>query len=190
MIAVHFVTGNNNKFEETRAIVGDLVNLKQIDIDLPEIQGDFDEIINEKLNYALDRMHNNCWIMVEDTSLSFEAMGELPGPYVKWFLKTIGNEGLVKMLKGFDNNRATARCAFGIGKKRPGEREKHFVYGEDYGTIVPPREIEGKKAFGWDPIFQPDDSEETYAEMDIMQKNQVSQRAKALRNLRMKLSIL
>jgi hypothetical protein len=50
--------------------------------------------------------------MVEDTSLCFNAMGGLPGPYIKWFLKKLGHDGLNRMLAGFEDKTAYAQCIF------------------------------------------------------------------------------
>ena len=50
--------------------------------------------------------------MVEDTSLCFNAYGGLPGPYIKWFLKNLGHEGLNTMLAGFEDKSAYAQCIF------------------------------------------------------------------------------
>lgn len=51
-------------------------------------------------------------VIVEDTCLCFNALGGLPGPYIKWFLKKVGPEGLFKMLQGFDDHTATAMASF------------------------------------------------------------------------------
>ena len=51
-------------------------------------------------------------VMVEDTSLCFNAYGGLPGPYIKWFLKNLGHDGLNRMLAGFDDKTAYAQCIF------------------------------------------------------------------------------
>ena len=51
-------------------------------------------------------------VIVEDTCLGFNAMKGLPGPYIKWFLKSIGPEGLHKMLAGFEDKSATAMATF------------------------------------------------------------------------------
>lgn len=51
-------------------------------------------------------------VMVEDTSLCFNAMGGLPGPYIKWFLAKLGHDGLNKMLAGFEDKSAYAQCVF------------------------------------------------------------------------------
>ena len=51
-------------------------------------------------------------VMVEDTSLCFNALDGLPGPYIKWFLEKVGHEGLNKMLAGFGDYSAYAQCTF------------------------------------------------------------------------------
>ena len=57
--------------------------------------------------------------MVEDTSLCFNAYGGLPGPYIKWFLKNLGHEGLNKMLAGFEDKSAYAQCIFAYSPGGP-----------------------------------------------------------------------
>ena len=99
--------------------------------------------------------------LVEDTSLCYNALQGLPGPYVKWFLDKLGHEGLNKMLAGYDDKSAYAQCVFAYVDGPNGE-PKVFV-GTTDGKIVPAR---GPTDFGWDPVFQPDGFEETYAEMD------------------------
>ena len=51
-------------------------------------------------------------VMVEDTSLCFNACGGLPGPYIKWFLAKLGHDGLNRMLVGFEDKTAYAQCIF------------------------------------------------------------------------------
>lgn len=57
--------------------------------------------------------------MVEDTSLCFNAYGGLPGPYIKWFLKNLGHEGLYTMLAGFEDKSAYAQCIFAYSPGKP-----------------------------------------------------------------------
>ena len=117
--------------------------------------------------------------LVEDTSLCYNALEGLPGPYVKWFLDKLGHEGLNKMLAGYDDKSAYAQCVFAYVDGPNGE-PKVFV-GTTDGKIVPAR---GPTDFGWDPVFQPDGFEETYAEMDKAVKNSISHRYRALDKFR------
>ncbi len=98
-MAIHFITGSKNKLAEIQAILGDV---EQLDIDLPEVQElDAHKIIRAKLEEALN--HKKEAFIVEDTSLYFDALKGLPGPLIKWFMKTVGNEGLFKIADAFGN---------------------------------------------------------------------------------------
>lgn len=93
---VYFVTGNANKLREFNEIIGELKNHKfeNLSIDLPEYQGQSSaEIAREKCLTALRIA--NAPVFVEDTSLCFNALGSLPGPYIKWFYAKLGSEGSI-----------------------------------------------------------------------------------------------
>ena len=152
---IYFITGNKNKFEEARTIIP---NLEQLDIDLPEIQElDSRKIISEKIKEAF--RHKKGEFVVEDTSLSIECLNGLPGPFIKWFLQTIGNEGIYKITENLGNFNAEGKVVLGYAKN---EKEIHFFEGVQKGKIVPPT---FKTNFGWDPIFQPEGSEKSFAEL-------------------------
>jgi len=171
---LYFITGNKNKFEEVKAILGDV---EQLDIDLSEIQDiDAKNIIRAKLLEAMN--HKEGTFIVEDTSLYLDCLKGLPGPLIKWFLKTIGNEGLASLAEKLDNNKAEAKTIIGYAKSRD---EIEFFEGSISGTIVVQV---GTSGFGWDPIFQPDGFDKTFAEMTAEEKNSVSMRKIAVEKLR------
>ena len=93
------------------------------------------------------------------------------------FEKT-GHEGLNKILAGYEEI-GYAQCVFSFSEE-PGAPVHTFV-GRTHGTIVPAR---GPNAFGWDPIFQPEGFDETYAELDKSIKNSISHRFRALEKLK------
>ncbi|XP_072130359.1 inosine triphosphate pyrophosphatase [Mobula birostris] len=176
---VVFVTGNAKKLEEVVQILGDkfpftLVSKK---IDLPEYQGEPDEISIKKCQEAAREIQGP--VIVEDTCLCFNALGGLPGPYIKWFLSKLRPEGLYKMLTGFEDKSAYALCTFAYSTGNLEDPVKLFR-GKTLGKIVDPR---GPRDFGWDPCFQPDNFDQTYAEMPKALKNTISHRYKALREL-------
>ena len=177
---IKFITGNNGKFKEVQTI---LPNVEQLDIDLPEIQEiDAREIIRTKLNAAFE--HAEGEFIVEDTSLYLDCLHGLPGPLIKWFLKTIGNEGLVELSEKFGNDIAVAKTIIGYAKDR---NEIHFFEGSINGKIV---KSEGGSGFGWDPIFLPDGQSKTFAQMSGSEKSLLSMRTTAARKLKDFLSSL
>jgi inosine triphosphate pyrophosphatase len=179
---ITFVTGNKKKVEEIKRILMggdtelpfDIVNQK---IDLPELQGDPLEIVREKCRLAVKEVNGP--VLTEDTSLCFNALNGLPGPYIKWFLEKCGHDGLNRMLDGFDDRSAYAQTvmAFTTGPGKPIE----LFDGRTDGCIVRPR---GSLDFGWDPVFQPEEGKGlTYAEMSKEEKNEISHRAKSMAKL-------
>ena len=176
---ITFVTGNAKKLEEVRQILGgeDLAfTLVSQKVDLPELQGEPDEISREKCKLAAQAVGGA--VMVEDTSLCFNALCGLPGPYIKWFLEKTGHVGLNNMLAAYDDKTAYAQCIFAYCDG-PGT-EVHTFVGKTDGKIVPAR---GPLDFGWDPVFQPDGYETTYAEMAKAEKNKISHRYRSLAKL-------
>ena len=90
-------------------------------------------------------------VFCEDTSLCFNALGGLPGVYIKWFLTKLGHDGLNKMLSAYEDKSAYAQCIFAF---TPGPHEEPQIFvGRVPGKIVPAR---GPTDFGWDPVFEPD----------------------------------
>ena len=86
------------------------------------------------------------------------------------------------MLAGFEDKSAYAMCTFGYA---PGPDQEVILYcGKCPGHIVSPR---GPNSFGWDPCFQPDGYDQTFAEMDKSIKNNISHRALALQDLKNRL---
>lgn len=83
------------------------------------------------------------------------------------------------MLAGFEDKSAEAVCTFAYCGG-PGEEVKIFQ-GRTAGKIVPAR---GPAKFGWDPVFQEEQSGKTYAEMEKDEKNTCSHRGKALAKVR------
>ncbi|GMN63777.1 hypothetical protein TIFTF001_032867 [Ficus carica] len=170
---VTFVTGNAKKLEEVRAILGNSIPFQSLKLDLPELQGEPEDISKEKARLAAVQVNGP--VLVEDTCLCFNALKGLPGPYIKWFLEKIGHQGLNNLLMAYEDKSAYALCAFSFALG-PNTEPITFL-GKTPGKIVPPR---GPPDFGWDPIFQPNGYEQTYAEMPKEEKNKISHRYKAL----------
>lgn len=173
-MALYFLTGNQGKLAEAKAIVPEIEGL---DIDLPEIQEiDAHKIIEAKLKAAF--VHQSGEFIVEDTSLYFDGLKGLPGPLIKWFLETVGVEGLYKIAQAFGIQKASAKTIIGYAKD---PQNIQYFEGTIDGIVVAPR---GDQGFGFDPIFLPDGYDQTFAEMGVEEKNKISMRRVAFIKLK------
>ncbi|XP_022919053.1 inosine triphosphate pyrophosphatase [Onthophagus taurus] len=176
---ISFVTGNAKKLEELNAILGESFPYKIIsaNVDLPELQGEIETISINKCKEAYKHVKGP--VIVEDTCLCFNALKGLPGPYIKWFLGNLGPDGLYKLLAGYEDKSAEAVCTFAFHPG--GENDEVMLFqGRTKGEIVDPR---GPRDFGWDPCFLPVGYNVTYAEMPKSEKNKISHRYRALKEL-------
>lgn len=175
------VTGNRGKIAEARLALGD--DLEAVELDLPEIQsGDYLEVLRAKAGEAWRRIGKP--LVVEEAGLDLAALNGFPGPLVKWMLQAVGAEGIARTATALKDPRATARC-FLLYK----DRDREIVAeGRTGGTLVlPGRGIHG---FGWDPVFLPEGSALTFAELTGAEKGAVSHRGKAWREMAKRLAAL
>ena len=175
---INFLSSNTHKYEELTQIFKKEfpdIEIRQVKIDLPELQGYPEEIVKNKLKYALNTKAKGNQILVEDTSLCFNSYGGLPGAYIKYFLNNIKPQGLYKMICAFDDHSAYAQSIFGLQKNKKGG--PILFIGKTEGEIVEPR---GSFDFGWDPCFLPKGFNKTYGEMSKDEKNEISHRGKSV----------
>ncbi len=177
---VFFATGNINKFNEARSILsryGFAVAMLRVKGD--EIQSDsLREIAQTSVKNAFKR--SGLPIFVEDAGLFIDALGGFPGPYAAYAYKTIHNSGILKFMENVADRRAKFQSVIAFCDQNLCEPE--CFDGESKGEITPTeRKSQGKSAFGFDPIFQPNGSSKSFAEMTIEEKNGCSHRAMAIR---------
>ena len=174
------ITGNAHKLKECQRI---WPALRSYDLDLPEIQsGDPETVVRDKLLRAAQFKPGHT-LLVEDTSLALSACQGLPGPFTKWFVKGMGVEALAQLAQ--TDPSAEAITWLGLFEHLPTGANLRLFVGRVRGTIVAPR---GNHGFGWDPIFQPEGSTRTFAEMEGSEKDRYSARRLALEALRAYLS--
>jgi len=168
------VSSNPNKGIEAERILG--VPLLRVSLVLPEIQAaTVEEITRYKLEVARTKGYHR--LIVEDVSLGFDELGNFPGPYVRWLLEAAGGTGLAVVAYGLRNRSARAQCCVAYWNGAEGK----LFHGETMGDVlVEPR---GEQKFGWDAWFQPHGSDKTFAEMTDAEKDMVSHRGKAYRDL-------
>lgn len=185
MDTIIFATNNQNKVNEVRAVLGErfnIVSLKEagIDIDIPEPHDTLEANASEKSKTIFKLKGENCFS--EDTGLEVDALNGEPG--VK-SARYAGEE------RSFDDNidkllinlslkeNKTARFKTVISLILEG---KEFIFeGVCNGNITDNRK--GTNGFGYDPVFIPEGSTNTFAEMDMAEKNKFSHRKKAMEKL-------
>ncbi len=175
MTDITFITGNQGKVDALAHWLG--FSLKHHKLDLEELQ-DLDpvKVAEHKVKQAYEVLQTP--VLIEDVAIWFTALGRLPGTYIKWFIEEIGNEGLCRLLKDFDDRSATASVIYGY---YDGKTMRTFE-GQATGVIAgAPR---GNNGFGWDPIFIPDGSNKTYGEMDMNELTGYSVREVAVKKLK------
>jgi len=170
-----FITGNQHKADYLAKWLGMPINHQKVD--LTEIQSlDLHEVVEHKVREAYRIIQKP--VLVEDVSLTFHALGRLPGTLVKWFLEELGNEGLCKLLNGYNDRSATASIMYGLFD---GQTVRMFE-AEVLGSI--PDKPRGDLGFGWNAIFIPEGTHKTYAEMTDDELEPFSHRAKAIAKLK------
>jgi XTP/dITP diphosphohydrolase len=174
MKSLTFITGNANKADQLGRYLS--FSVEHTKLDIPEIQSlDLEEVATEKAKAAYAILGTP--VLVEDTALTFKALNGLPGTLIKWFFESIGNEGLAKLLNGYENRNAIAKTCFALCDK---DGVKLFL-GECKGTV--PESPKGDSDFGWNPIFIPEGEELTWAEMTPEQSAVTSMRRLAVEKL-------
>ncbi len=172
MSEILLVTGSNHKLTEWQRLMPEGVNLSSVDLNLEELQRDDPlEIVTDKVKLAYE--HVGKPVVVEDVSAGLVEHKGLPGPFIKFYIKRLGQDALYQLAGRKDGAQAIASCsaAYYDGTNLLA------VKGDVNGTIVAPR---GDSTFGFDVTFVPDGYEQTYAEMESSLKNSISHRAIAV----------
>lgn len=177
-VRIVFVTGNEHKRREVRGILG--VELEAADLDVPEVQAvDPAEVAVSKALAARELLgFPEAYVLAEDSGISVDAWNGFPGALTKWLMGSVGNEGLLKMLSGFEGRSARAVCVAAVAAP---DGSVETFRGEVRGTVAD--EPRGEEGFGYDPVFVPEWSDLTYAELGE-EKSRDSHRARAFRALR------
>lgn len=171
------ITTNPGKFAEIAKFFEGLnVRLEMERRELLEIQADSLEAIVARKLASVEESLGNC--LVDDSGLFIDALSGFPGVYSSYVYRTIGVNGICKLMEGIENRRARFECLFGLRLNN----QKYFFKGVCHGTITnAPR---GSGGFGFDPIFVPEGYRCTFAELTKEEKNKISHRGKALLQLR------
>jgi len=170
-----FVTRNKGKFQEALGVLGPLgYDLVQDARGYPELQAEtLEEVARAGVEHLRAAGGPAPPFFLEDAGLFVDALGGFPGVYSAYVYKTIGNQGLLRLLEGRPR---TARFE-AVLAYHDGESTRLFR-GACPGRIV--EQERGTGGFGFDPIFVPEGEGRTFGEMDLAEKERVSHRARAL----------
>ncbi|MFX0076535.1 MAG: XTP/dITP diphosphatase [Candidatus Hermodarchaeota archaeon] len=180
---IYFITGNNSKFNEIKNLFQkENLNyeLKQNKIKTTEIQASsIKEVALFKLNSVRGKLTHSYFI--EDAGFFVDVpLNGFPGVYSNYVLNTIGNKGILDLIRDYDETKAHFETVIAF-YFQPYE-ETYVFEGMVEGKLA--RSIRGRGGFGFDPIFIPAElSNRTFAELTVEEKNSVSHRGKAWKKL-------
>ncbi|CCY15012.1 nucleoside-triphosphatase [Prevotella sp. CAG:755] len=181
-----FATNNAHKLDEIRAILGDeieIVSLADIGChtDIPETADTLEGNALQKARYVYEHYHCDCF--ADDTGLEVEALDGAPGVHTARYAypdrhdPEANTRKLLDALKEKSSRRAQFRTVIALILNG----EEHLFDGRVEGSIA--TEKRGTEGFGYDPVFIPEDSGKTFAELGVEAKNRISHRARAVARL-------
>jgi XTP/dITP diphosphohydrolase len=203
MYKIVFATNNQHKLEEIRSILGEdfeVLSLSDIGCheDIPETSDTLEGNAIQKAQYVFDKYDYACF--ADDTGLEVEALGGEPGIYSARYAALDGDDSishdseanmakLLRKLEGIENRKARFRTVIALITTKDNSPS---LIGRDgvglllfegivNGSII--KERRGGEGFGYDPIFQPEGYDKTFAELGNEVKNHISHRARAVQKL-------
>lgn len=180
-----FATNNEHKLSEVKNLLKDkflVKGLKEIGCteDIPETSDTLEGNAVLKSKYVWENYNLSCFS--DDTGLEVKALNMEPGVYSARYAgpQKSSDDNIDKLLKELSTkNNRIARFRTAVSLILDGE--EHLFEGQVEGVIMHERKGEG--GFGYDPVFKPDESEVTFAEMDSKEKNKISHRGRAIQKL-------
>ncbi|MGB2581310.1 MAG: RdgB/HAM1 family non-canonical purine NTP pyrophosphatase [Thermoplasmata archaeon] len=148
--------------------------LEHLDTAYPEIQADtLEETIVPGLTWLVSKYDRP--VIIDDSGFFVDALKGFPGVFSSYVYRTIGCEGILRLMEGRPDRSARFECCSGF--MTPGD-EPFIAEGVAKGTVS--HEMKGSGGFGYDPIFINEGHTKTYAELDVDEKNKASHRGKAI----------
>ena len=180
-----FATNNKHKLEEVQAVLGEgfeLVTPQEVGIteDIPEDSPTLEGNALQKARFLNEKTGLDCF--ADDTGLEVEALGGAPGVHSARYATdghdfAANNRLLLKNMEGIGNRRARFRTVIALIL----EKKEYLFEGIVNGHIAQCES--GMKGFGYDPLFIPEESNLSFAEMTAAEKNAISHRGRAVRKL-------
>jgi len=173
-LKVTFITGNQHKVKEARGIFQHFdIRLEHLNLGYPEIQGELTDVACYGAKYAAKKL--GMPVIVEDAGLFIRALEGFPGTYSSYVQSTLGNEGILKLMKNVHDRYAEFRSVVGFATPKT---EPEIFLGVVGGHIT--HQQKGKHGFAYDPLFKPELYDLTFGELTIEKKNELSHRRQSL----------
>ena len=171
------ITSNPGKVAEFQKAFADMgVEMEHIRLPYDEIQtSELEEVVKKGMEEIRSKGVRD--FIIDDSGLFIDALKGFPGVYSAYGQKTIGNDGILKLMEGVEDRKATFKCCIGCDI----DGQTIIVTGTCDGYIS--HEARGNEGFGYDPIFSPD-GKRSFAEIGIEEKNTMSHRGNAVKLLR------
>lgn len=185
MIQLVFATNNLNKLKEVQALIPEhikLLSLKDIGCfeDVPETQNTIEGNAIQKAEYIKKKYSYDCF--ADDTGLEVNALNGAPGVYSARYAgeqrsATDNTNKLLTELNSKSNRNAQFKTVIALHLNN----ELITFKGICKGEITTSKH--GEKGFGYDPVFKPNGTNQTFAQMELKQKNSIGHRGKAVSKL-------
>ena len=176
-----FASNNKNKIKEIQQLLPDTIELLSLEAigcheEIPETADTIEGNAILKANYVTQKYGYDCF--ADDTGLEVEALNGAPGVYSARYAGMQRNAEdnmnlLLENLKNQDNRTAQFKTVIALNING----KQQLFTGIAKGEIT--LEKSGNQGFGYDPVFQPEGYQETFADLDLEIKNQISHRGKA-----------
>ena len=180
-----FATQNEGKYNEVKKLMPSVIRLLSLDDlnfcgEIEETGKTLKQNAKIKSDFIYKNYNTNCF--ADDTGLEIDSLNGLPGVYSARFAgnncKSQDNiEKVWRLLTGYKNTNAKLKSVFSLNIKG----KTFFFEGKIEGKII--FDQRGQNGFGYDSIFIPNGHKKTFAELDLIEKNKISHRSKALKKL-------
>ena len=180
-----FATQNEGKYNEVKKLIPSVIRLLSLNDlnfcgEIEETGKTLKQNAKIKSDFIYKNYNTNCF--ADDTGLEIDSLNGLPGVYSARFAgnncKSQDNiEKVWRLLTGYKNTNAKLKSVFSLNING----KTFFFEGKIEGKII--YDQRGQNGFGYDSIFIPNGHKKTFAELDLIEKNKISHRSKALKKL-------
>jgi len=183
---IFYTTSNTTKFQEACHVLYETAadhahyTIVQHALDLDELQGSTLHIARHKALQAYNTL--KAPVIIDDVSVHCPALGGLPGPYIRSFLESLGEEGLYKLLSNYEDRSCQITCT--IGYLADAHDEPAIFEGSLKATIVAPKGALKHGKYSWNRIVQLEGCDRTVGEMTLEEFSSISPRSIAVRKLK------